>query len=217
VASASLELHYPLPERDRTSLPTITESDGPLGDTLRLTVGAGEIADLLESTDIVWRIVATVDSLPRRQVAARLLPIRPPGGRFVAREAHGELIIDPSNERRYDIYAALAEHLNIPRIVEAYIAFYPLFQDEYRLLGHPDGNFNDRLVTVIDDLLATPDVRRPVALVCRRVVCEFEDPDLEDLSAGQKVLLRMGDANAEVVKRRLRELRREIVLISQKR
>ena len=85
--------------------------------------------------------------------------------------------------------------------------------------GHPRGvdrlgeahirgaYFNDRLVAVIGHLLQTPEVREPIALTVRRVLPEFADPALEDRSAGQKILLRMGAENAARVKARLRELR----------
>jgi hypothetical protein len=44
---------------------------------------------------------------------------------------------------------------------------------------------------------------------------EFDDPELEDLSAGQKLLVRMGPENAAVLKAKLREIRRELVAEAQ--
>ena len=43
-----------------------------------------------------------------------------------------------------------------------------------------------------DDLLATPDVAHPLAVVQPKVLYKFADPALEKLSAGQKIMLRMG-------------------------
>ena len=40
---------------------------------------------------------------------------------------------------------------------------------------------------------------------------EYADPDLESRSAGQKLLIRMGPANARIIKAKLREFRAEIV------
>jgi hypothetical protein len=37
---------------------------------------------------------------------------------------------------------------------------------------------------------------------------EFADPDLEELSTGQKLMLRIGPENAAAVKVKLREIRR---------
>ena len=44
-----------------------------------------------------------------------------------------------------------------------YKQYYPLFQQAYVDLGYPEGYFNDRLVEVIDHLLATPGRDRPGA------------------------------------------------------
>ena len=43
-----------------------------------------------------------------------------------------------------------------------------------------------------------------------KVLYEFEDPQLEALSAGQKAMLRLGPDNARRVKAKLRALRAEI-------
>jgi hypothetical protein len=46
-----------------------------------------------------------------------------------------------------------------------------------------------------------------VKLTQPRVFYEYADPNLESLSAGQKVLLRMGNANAAQMKKKMREFR----------
>ena len=40
-----------------------------------------------------------------------------------------------------------------------------------------------------------------------KVFWEFADPELEARSAGQKLMLRIGNTNAAIVERKLRELR----------
>ncbi|HKE94098.1 MAG TPA: DUF3014 domain-containing protein, partial [Povalibacter sp.] len=91
-----------------------------------------------------------------------------------------------------------------------YKHFYPLFQQAYTELGYPDGYFNNRLVEVIDHLLETPEVTGPIRLTQPGVLYQFADPALEERSAGQKLLIRMGSDNAAALKLKLRELRREI-------
>jgi hypothetical protein len=91
-----------------------------------------------------------------------------------------------------------------------YIHYYPLFQQSYQNLGYPNGYFNDRLVEVIDSLLATPDPKEPVELVRPNVMYIYADPALEKRPAGQKLLIRMGPENAKVIKAKLTELRAAI-------
>ena len=54
-------------------------------------------------------------------------------------------------------------------------------------------------------------MRGPIALVQPGVQYQYADPKLEQLSAGQKAMIRMGSANAAVVKEKLRALRAALV------
>jgi hypothetical protein len=74
-------------------------------------------------------------------------------------------------------------------------------------LGYPNGYFNDRLVEVIDAMLATPETTGPIQLERPNVMYTFADPALEARPAGQKLLIRMGPQNAQAVKAKLTELR----------
>jgi hypothetical protein len=88
-------------------------------------------------------------------------------------------------------------------------------------LGYPGKYFNDRLVQVIDQLLATPELAGPVQLVLTEVKgsvptlrpwvrYEYADAALEARPAGQKMLMRMGTENARVLKAKLQEFRQLI-------
>lgn len=115
--------------------------------------------------------------------------------------------VGAENSARYLPYVVAQEKVDLKALVGVYRAYYPLFQKAYRELGYPDGYFNDRLVVVIDHLLATPQVQEPIRVVQPKVLYEFADPGLESLSAGQKIMLRMGADNAARVKQRLQVLR----------
>jgi hypothetical protein len=92
-----------------------------------------------------------------------------------------------------------------------YERLYPLFQQAYEDLGYPGKYFNDRLVETIDDMLQAPEVAAPIQLVQPKVFWEYADASLESRSAGQKLLIRMGPANARLIKAKLRDFRAEIV------
>ena len=63
---------------------------------------------------------------------------------------------------------------------------------------------------VIDHLLETPLPEGPVELNRPHVLFEFADPELESLSSGQKLLIRMGVENAMRTKQTLEALRARI-------
>ena len=78
------------------------------------------------------------------------------------------------------------------------------------LLGVPiRGNKHD--IPDLDDLLQTPEINGPIQLVQPKVFWQYADESIESRSAGQKLLIRMGPANARVIKAKLREFRAEIV------
>jgi hypothetical protein len=107
-------------------------------------------------------------------------------------------------------------------VAALYKRLYPLFQQAYEELGYPNKYFNDRLVEVIDQLLQTPELADPIKLTLTQVQgsvpssqpwlrYEFDDPALEALPAGQKILMRMGRTNELLIKAKLKVFRERIV------
>jgi hypothetical protein len=190
-------------------LPALAESDSAAQGSVLGLVGQKPFADFFQSSDIIRRIVATVDNLPREKVALRLMPVKSVAGRFATTSEGGSLVISPDNASRYTPYVRLMEAVDAKKLGATYAQFYPLFQQAYKELGYPKGYFNDRLVEVIDHLLAAPDIKGPIKLVRPKVMYEFADPQLEALSAGQKIMIRMGSVNAAKVKAKLTEIRGE--------
>ena len=183
-------------------LPTLDDSDGYFQLELRDLFGTALDTLLVESGGIE-RFVATIDNLPRKTIAESIRPLRPVTGSIVVDGGN----IAASNADRYDVYVALFTQGNVDDLVNAYTRFYPLLQEAYEQLGYPGAYFNDRLIAVIDHLLTTPDADTELAVVRPHVLYEYADPQLESLSAGQKILLRIGPAHASAVKVRLSELR----------
>ena len=136
-------------------------------------------------------------------------PVGRLSGAFVVDATADKRTFELSNDNfaRYDHLVNMAANADVEAVVATYRRFYPLFQESYERLGYPDGYFNDRVVEVIDHLLATPAIEEPVRLVRPHVLYRFADPDIEALSSGQKLLIRMGPANAGRMQEVLRQLR----------
>jgi hypothetical protein len=189
-------------------LPELNDSDAKVRDSLGSVFGR-PLDQFLVPQNIVRNIVVTVDNLPRKKLNAQRAPVKPTAGEFAARGAD-QFTLSPENYARYAPIVKLVQGADTKQVADLYRRYYPLFQQAYVDLGYPDGYFNDRLVEVIDHLLETPDLQGPIALTQPGVFYEFADPSLESRSAGQKILLRMGNDNAAAVKSKLRELRREV-------
>jgi hypothetical protein len=191
-------------------LPALAGSDSEVAESL-LRLGGATLADLLLRDQGIARIVATVDALPRPAVATRLLPLRTPQGMFVPDSAGAEPALGPRIAQRYAPYLSVVDQLDAKAAVAWYVHYYPLFQQAYVELGYPHGYFNDRLIAAIDNLLAVPAGTGHEALLKSGPYYLFADPSLQSLSAGQKLLLRMGPEQAARVKAKLREIRSALV------
>jgi hypothetical protein len=193
---------------DLVPLPSLDSSD----DYFKLEL-ANVFGDALESmlvqSGMIEKLVATVDNLPRDHVAERIRPLEKLADPFLVdgQDASGEFTVNSNNFQRYDALVELIGNADMTEVADLYVRYYPLFQRAYVDLGYPQGYFNDRLVEVIDHLLATPEVDGPVTLVRPHVLYEYQDPALEALSSGQKLVLRLGSEHASKIKASLRELR----------
>lgn len=204
-------IQFPLPQAGETgSLPVLGQSDTSMRTSLASLFGRGIFEEYFSPQNIIRRIVATVDNLPREKVAQRLMPVKPAGGPLVLTGEGENRVLGAGNAARYLPYVVMAESVDVGKLVAAYVHFYPLFQQAYGELGYPSEYFNDRLVQVIDHLRAAPEITSPVMLVQHKVLYEFADPELEARSAGQKILMRIGPGNAARVKARLGDIRREL-------
>ena len=211
-AATEPAVRNPIPETtDAKPLPPLKESDHDVRQSLVDVFGAKAVTQFLVPENIVRHIVVTVDNLPRKKVAIELRPIKPTPG-TTATASQGDITtIAAANFERYAPFIKVVQNTDTKTLTSVYFRLYPLFQQSYEDLGYPGQYFNDRLVEVIDDMLKTPDVQGPIEITQPRVFYEYADPKLEGLSAGQKLLLRMGPANEAAMKAKLREFRKAIV------
>ncbi|MCP5270994.1 MAG: DUF3014 domain-containing protein [Burkholderiaceae bacterium] len=193
----------------------IADGDEAVTAALIERFGRAVVLQLMQTDGFAARVVATVDNLPRGHVAPRLWPINPTAGRF---SVDDDDRIAAANGQRYAAALRLLDALPPAEAAAFYRRLYPQLQAAYGALGYPGQSFHDRLRAVIDHLLETPAVSRPpqVQLVEVKgdvpsqrpwVRYEYVDPALQQLSAGQRLLLRLGPAQQARVLDWLRALR----------
>jgi hypothetical protein len=205
-------IRHPLPAPDTDeALPPLDASDAPIRNALEGLVGKAPVERFVIPENLVRQMVVTIDNLTEPKVAMRVRPVHPTPGAFAVGGTEEAPLLDAANYERYAPLVKLLSSVDTELLVATYTRYYPLFQEAYENLGHPPQYFNDRVIEVIDHLLATPDLEGEIALARPSVQYEFADPALEARSAGQKVLLRMGKDNAMTVKAKLRELRAKLV------
>lgn len=192
------------------------------GTALTDLLGRQAVTTFFQLDDFPRRFVATVDNLGRAHAPPMSWPIHPTPDRFTVEQREGGPVMAADNSLRYTPLVLLAERISATQAVDHYLRIYPLLQQAYEELGYPKRYFNDRLIAVMDQLLATPDAAYPlkvqltevkgsVASVQPWVRYELADPALQALAAGQKMLLRTGPENQRRLKARLSAIRQELL------
>lgn len=195
---------------EREALPSLAESDQVVLDALAGMLGSERVMKFFYGTRLIHKFVAVVDNLPRKKLPVVVVPVRRAAGAFIVEGSQDAWIISPQNAARYSGYVAFAEAVNAGKLADIYVRFYPLFQQAYEEMGYPGKYFNDRLLMAIDDLLSAPLSSKPVRLVRPGVFYLYADPNLEARSSGQKILMRIGAADAVKIKKKLDEIKKQI-------
>ena len=215
----------PEPELEAIPLPELSDSDPVAAELLGTLLGESVVERYVAADDTIPRAVATIDSLDSSQVPGAIQALKGPEGEFLvtandqpaapilneAGDPVPQFLSDPANSRRYLVYVEMLEAMDAEQAVAMYRQHYPLFQEAFQQLGYPEGDFNQRLLAVIDELLATPEVDEPLSLMKPEAYYLFTDEGLESLPAGQKILIRMGSENAGRVKSKLAEIRQVLL------
>lgn len=207
------------------ALPTLADANTYVTKQLSSLLNRRQLLAYVQLDGFLRRAVATVDNLPRAQAPSAAWPFNPTPQRFITRadtpgSANGSTIA-PSNSQRYAPWVAMVESVDSARAVALYRRLYPLFQQTYVELGFPNGYFNDRLVQVLDHLIATPVHSEPLRVTLVEVKgttpslrpwvrYEFVEPALQGLSSGQKMLLRMGPENHTRLIGKLKDIRQRV-------
>jgi hypothetical protein len=203
-------------------LPPLDQSDAYVSRVLRELLGRKPVTSFLNLDDFARRFVVTVNNLASDSASAQRWPVREIPGRFETDARDEHLVISARNAARYAPFVSFAEAIDSRKAVAVYVAMYPLLQRAYEELGESIPYFNDRVVAVIDNLLATPDIAGPVRV--KHVSADgaapppttarlalYDDPSLENQTAGQKILMRIGQDNAKRLKAKLTEIRALVV------
>ena len=212
-------IQYPVPdivvEREFVKpLPKLDNSDGPVEEEFNALVRNSQLSELLLFKTFIRNFVVIIDNLTAKILPQKYSFFNPPTGSFMVIVSEDDKIyLNPDNYQRYSSFVHLINTLDLEKLTNIYIFLYPLFQEAYEELGYPDSYFNDRLIEVFAVLLQTPDVQDPVELVQPTVYYKFANPELEALSTGQKLLIRIGPENAKMIKSRVQNLLQRIKVL----
>jgi hypothetical protein len=183
-----------------------TKSWSSLEEAVSELLGKKSFSEFIEWEGLAHRVVVTVSNESSPQMPPDYLPWKKIQGDIAVDEAPDQITLNQNNEKRYKTVLKLFESVDSKTLVRIYTQFYSSFQHAYEEMGSK-GYFNDRLVDAIDDALAAPIPSGAIQLEHTTLHFRFKNPDFESLSAGQKLMLRIGPENAAHLKSKLKEIR----------
>ena len=198
----------PPPEVVREPLPRLEESDDAVRDAVG-DIPLGTIGQqYLIPGNIIERSASLIYLMAQGDVPYKLLPVSRPKAAFPISDDGTQVVTDPAGFERYDAMTQWLQGLDLAALLSSLESFIPLFREAWSYYGEDPAAFDMAVVTMLDLVIATPEINLSEArLIRREAVWIFEDPAIEGLSPIQKQVLRMGPANAEIVKAKAAEAR----------
>jgi len=195
----------PRPKGQPIELPALDDSDGLLRQALAILSAHPLLARLLATPALVrGATLAIVQIGDGRTPAVPLKALRPSTRVTIAGTASGA--IDPASYRRWDDPTAALISLRPSDLAQVYVNVKPLFDQAYRDLGHPDGDFDRAIVKAIETLNDTPRPAAPPVLLSKPGYFEHEDPALKALLPVQRQFLLAGPENQRQILAWLRQV-----------
>lgn len=196
------------PQTQAPPLPALDQSDPHVREQLGRLSSDAEFQKWLGTEGIIRRITAATSNVAEGESPRAVLAFLAPQGTFQVVERNGHTFIAPESFARYDPVARAFTSLDTQATVGAYKALKPLLDQAFVEIGRPGQRFDATLARAIQRLLDTPVPEGDLEVVdTPGVNYAYAAPELEQLSAAQKHLLRMGPANARALQAKLRELR----------
>ncbi len=201
------------PPAQAPPLPALEQSDPHVREMLgRLSTDA-EFQKWLGIVGIIRRFTAAIANIAEGESPRAVLAFLAPQGTFQIVERNGGSFIAPESFARYDPVARAFTSLDTQATAGAYKTLKPLMDQAFREIARPGQRFDETLARAIQRVIDTPVPEGDLEVVdTPGVNYAFAAPELEQLSAAQKHLLRMGPANARAVQAKLRELRQAMGL-----
>ena len=182
------------PKRQPISLPALDGSDSFLRELVSALSRHPLIARFLATSDLVRTTTLAVEQMgDGRTPAVPLKVLRPDSRLGVVGGQSGR--IDPRTYARWNDATSSLVSISPADAAQLYVNVKPLFDEAYRELGHPDGDFDQAIVHAIQTLRETPSVTTDPELIRRAGYYQYADPALQSLRPLQKQFLLAGPDN----------------------
>lgn len=197
----------PMPEAPEPDPQPMDVGDEAIKRSLKNINEEQNINRLLVDEGLLQRFVVSVTNLANDEIAPGHQLFKAPDQTFRTYSQADKEWVDAASYKRYTPYVDMLERFENEALLNLYKSYSGDIQAKYAEIGDPDKPFNEVMIEAIDQLLDTPEVPVPVEVYTDSVHYKYADPQLENLSAPQKQLLRTGPDNMRRIKAKLREVK----------
>ncbi len=164
----------------------------------------------LQPDELLRRSSVQIASFAHGKLLRDKLPLPAVSGKLVVEERGEQRFLSPANFTRYDALGDALAELDTDALARWFNRYEPLLQQALSELGNGERNIRGLVLAGLDLMLAAPAPGGDIELVRPSVFYKFADPALEALPETQKLLIRMGPRNRELVLERVRKLRESL-------
>lgn len=194
-------------------LPALDQSDPRSRELLGALSSDPDFQKWTANEGLVRRFTAASFNIAEGESPRAVLAFLAPQGPFQVVEREGHTFIAPESYARYDGVARVLGSLDTQATVQAYRMLKPLIDQAFKEIGPPGQRFDAVLSRALQRLIDTPVPEGELEVVdTPGVNYAYAAPELEQLSAAQKHLLRMGPTHARAIQAKLRELHKALGL-----
>ncbi|MEQ8956055.1 MAG: DUF3014 domain-containing protein [Gammaproteobacteria bacterium] len=200
------EVAPPNPGDSLVSLPPLNSSDSFVFENLRESQNGTALLRFLADTQIVRKFVVFVENISREEFPQTDLPYRAMQQEMPVRNLDENLyVMEASAHDRFNGAVNAFVAIDTEHALALYRVLSPLFQQAYAEIGFRNVNFDDTLRQAVNNVLQARNIEGPFQLVKPSVMYLYADSNIENLSAVQKQLIRLGPENSARLKEKLRE------------
>ena len=190
---------------DSVNVPPLGESDPVVRILVQSMSSHPRVLAWLATDGLIRNFTVVVGNIADGRTPARQLGMLKPTGRFKTVPASNGLTIDPASYARYDDLAAAVGTVDAQAAARVYATLKPRIEEAHRELGSQEP-FDATLEQAIVRLVQTPGAIDPRVTAKGAEGFQYTDERLESLTDSQKLLLRMGPSNAQIVRNKLKEI-----------
>jgi hypothetical protein len=150
---------------------------------------------------------ALLDGASRGILMRKLITGWSPARPFPVQGEGPDLSLDPKGYERYDTLVNTLVAVDATTAERAFHLLRPLYERAYGEIGLKPEDFDNALISALDQVIAAPVLERPPQLAQEKVLYTFADPELEALSPLHKQLVRMGPENTRRLQRHAQAVR----------